>query len=215
MIRCIGRQDESARGQLLMERDGTIPLSGIVACVRPILRRLVVVAALLLLLPAGARAAGLQADLDGDGIRDLVFPGPHPNDLCVVLSRTPLPQRFRLPEQVVDVTTADIDHDGDRDIIATTAQAGLDIFLNMGRGRFRVIHAPVVRHWQTGPRLGAGPVHPQTDNLSDAQTGSPAVRRVPLRGLSPTRLVRLISHTFAARPLPRGIDLRGPPPRSV
>ena len=45
------------------------------------------------------------------------------------------------PAAVVRFTTADIDADGDRDIVATTAGPGLDIFLNLGRGRFRAIHA--------------------------------------------------------------------------
>jgi hypothetical protein len=158
-----------------------------------------------------AGAETLQADFDGDGVRDQVIRGSQPNVLCVLLSRTVQPQRFRLPQAIVRFTTADIDHDGDRDIIAMTAQAGLDIFVNLGRGRFRAVHAPVVPRWQRGPRLGAGPGRPQTENLSDAPAGSPAVRRVSLRGLSPARLLCPIATTFAVRRLPRGIDLRGPP----
>jgi hypothetical protein len=181
---------------------------------RGLCRAALFAAVFLVLLPMGAAAEALQADLDGDGVRDQVIRGSQPNDLCVVLSRTLQPQRLRLLQPIIRFTTADVDHDGDHDIIAMTAQAGLDIFLNTGRGRFRAVHAPVVHHWQRSPRLGAGPGRPQTENLSDAPPGSPAVRRVSLRGLSPARLLRPIPGTFAVRQLPRGIDLRGPPPLS-
>jgi hypothetical protein len=164
-----------------------------------------------LLFPAGAAAQIIEADFDGDGIGDQVFRGPQPEDLRVVLSHAPEPQPLQLPHPVVHFTTADIDQDGDRDIVATTAGPGLDIFLNLGRGRFRAIHAAAVQQWQTGPRIGAATAPPEFDNASDAPAGSPTLRPAASRGPSPFVPVRHVVTTFTPRPVSPGIDLRGPP----
>ena len=172
---------------------------------------LLLIGALLLLFPTGAAAQISEADFDGDGVCDQVFRGPHPEDLSVRLSNTPQPQRLQLRRPVVRFTTADVDADGDRDIVATTADPGLDIFLNLGRGRFRVIHAAPVRQWQSGPRIGAASTSPESDNASDGPAGSATLRPAAVRGPSPAVPVRHVVTTFAARPVSRGIDPRGPP----
>jgi hypothetical protein len=195
------------------DREGRSPATrGIVylaPTVRSLLRLLVTLAALLF--PAGAAAQIVEADFDGDGIGDQVFRGAHPEDLSVVLSHAPEPQPLQLPHPVLRFTTADIDQDGDRDIVATTAAAGLDIFLNLGRGRFRAIHAAAVQQWQTGPRIGAAAPRPEFDNASDAPAGSATLRPAASRGPSPAAPVRHVVATFTPRPVSRGIDLRGPP----
>src|SRR4051794_3981982 len=177
--------------------------------VRSLLRLLVTIA--VLLFPAGAAAQIIEADFDGDGVGDQVFLGPHPEDLRVVLSHAPEPQPLQLRHPVVRFTTADIDQDGDRDIVATTAGPGLDIFLNLGRGRFRAIHAAAVQQWQTGPRIGAAPAPPQFDNASDAPAGSAPFPPAARRGLSPAASIRHVVTTSPPPPVSRGIDLRGPP----
>jgi hypothetical protein len=188
------------------------PASCVEACVRPILRTLLLLlAVLLLVLPAGAAAQVLQADFDGDGVRDAVFRGARPDVLCVQLSRTPQPEHLRFSRQVVRFATADIDADGDRDIVATTTEPGLDIFLNLGRGRFRAVHAAPVPAWKTGQRIQAAAAGPQSDNPSDAPAGPAIVRGRSLHGRSPAILLLPLAPVFAARQLSRGADLRGPP----
>src|SRR3954470_18894228 len=92
-------------------------------CLAPSVRAvfLVLLALLVLLFPTGAAAQFPEADFDGDGVYDPVFRGAHPEDLNVLLSQSLEPQRLQLPRDLVRFTTTDIDDDGDRDIVATTA----------------------------------------------------------------------------------------------
>ena len=195
------------------DRGGRSPATRGIVClpstVRSVLRLLVTLA--VLLFPTGAAAQVIEADFDGDGIGDQVVRGPHPEDLSVLLSQASEPQPLKLPRPVVRFTTADIDADGDRDIVATTAGPGLDIFLNLGRGRFRAIHAAAVQQWHTGARIGAATAPSEFDNASDAPAGSATLRPAAARGLSPAVPIRHVVTTSPPRPVSRGIDLRGPP----
>src|SRR4051812_21555123 len=77
-------------------------------------------AGLALLFPSTAAADVLQADLDGDGVRDQIIRGAAPSELALQLSGTPQRPTLRLPHQVLQIVAADVDHDGDRDIVAIT-----------------------------------------------------------------------------------------------
>ena len=203
----------SHRRGLENDRGGRPPATRGVVCLASTLRTVLqfLIAVAVLLVPTGAAAQLLEADFDGDGIRDQVFRGPHPEDLSVLLSHTFEPQPLQLTHPVLRFTTADIDDDGDRDIVATTAGPGLDIFVNLGSGRFRAVHAAAVRQWQTGPRIGAAIAPPDFDNPSDAPASSATLRPAASRGPSPAVLVRHVVSTFTARLMSRDIDLRGPP----
>jgi hypothetical protein len=196
-----------------IDHGGRTPTACVIVCLPPTLRTVLrlLVALVVLLSPTGAAAQVTEADFDGGGVCDQLSRGPHAEDLSVLLSHTPHAQRLQLPRPIVRFTTADIDDDGDCDIVATAAGPGLDIFLNLGRGRFRPIHAAPVRQWQTGPRIGAGSAPPESDNASDAPASSAALRPAALRGPSPAVPVTHVATTFAARPVSRGTDLRGPP----
>jgi hypothetical protein len=159
-----------------------------------------------------AGAQTLRADLDGDGIRDEILGGALPTDLSIRLSSTAELPTLHLVQRILRITTADVDHDGDRDIIATTESPGFDIFLNQGNGRFQAVHAAPVLRWGTyAAHLDQSPSGPGTDNPSDTPSGAVPVQRRSLRTRTPTPLFRCLS-PFAVLPLlSRVIDPRGPP----
>jgi hypothetical protein len=98
-------------------------------------------AATLLLAVVAARpaaAATLRADLDGDGSVDRVLaPGTEAgakHAVFVELSGSPIDQRLTTDAPVTALVTADIDADGDLDLVAATP-SGVRFWLNAGRGR--------------------------------------------------------------------------------
>lgn len=180
-------------------------------------RRLrVLLAAVAFFLPAAAGAQALQADLDGDGIRDLVVRGSRPTDLFLQLSRTSQPQQLRLPQPIVQITSGDIDEDGDADLLATTAGPGVDIFVNQGGGHFQALH-PIAVQLSGAARalIDADRSGPPSDNLSDAPLASVALPPRAARAPSPTPVIRRSVSSSPLRFLPRGIDPRGPPALSI
>jgi hypothetical protein len=105
-----------------------------VAVRRFILATLCGVAALLA--PTLAQADSLRADLDGDGIRDRIEFGPGSRELAIRLSATRRWQRLQSHDLIVRFVIADVDHDGDPDLVASTRRSGLRIWINKGRGLF-------------------------------------------------------------------------------
>lgn len=103
-------------------------------------RRVLTALAVLVSLVCGPKAVTAQvvvADLNGDGVRDSIEAGPSGAELVVHTSHRHRAQRLRLPDRVVRVVVGDINRDGRADIIATTRRAGIFVWLNSGRGRFR------------------------------------------------------------------------------
>jgi hypothetical protein len=169
-------------------------------------------AVLPLLFPSAAAAEVVQADLDGDGIRDQIVRGAAPSELAVRLSGSPQRRILHLSHKILEIVTADIDHDGDRDIIATTTGPGFEIFLNEGRGRFHAVHAGVAQHWdRRGIHVGPQAAGSDTDNPSDAAAGPVTSPGRSWIRPAPTALSCLLS-TIVVPPFPaKGIDPRGPP----
>ena len=89
-----------------------------------------------LLAPTLAAADSVRADLDGDGIRDRIEFGRGSCELAIRFSATRRWQRLQSHDLIVRLVVADVDHDGDPDLIATTGQSGLRIWINKGRGLF-------------------------------------------------------------------------------
>jgi hypothetical protein len=188
-------------------------MCGVTDRVRGIHARLrLLIAAMAFLVPAAAGAQILQADLDGDGVRDQVFRGPQAADLCLRLSRTPQPRQLRLSQPVVRVAAADLDHDGDADIIATTTGTGFDFVINLGRGRFRAIHgSPFPLRGAARASICADRAGPPDDDFSDAPPASTTVTQRGVRGPSPAPLIGQAASSSPLRFLSRGLDPRGPP----
>ena len=86
--------------------------------------------------PAAARAEALHADLDGDGVRDRIDLAFRLTELDVRLSDSRATQRLTLDDVILRVVVADIDRDGDPDLLARTRQTGLQIWINTGHGYF-------------------------------------------------------------------------------
>src|SRR5947207_9180538 len=116
----------------------------------PAVQRVVVGALLFgaMLIPA-ARADTLHADFDGDGVRDRIDLSAPFTELDVRLSTYRGLQRLSSDDLICDVVVADIDRDGDPDVLASTRHAGLQIWINTGRG-FLATRSP------GAPRIGHG-----------------------------------------------------------
>ena len=119
-----------------------------------------------LLLPGVAQADALRADLDGDGVRDHIVLSRSSGEVTVRVSATRRWQRLHANDPIVRFVLADIDRDGDPDLVAHTGRFGLQVWINKGRGLF----TSRARHVRTH-HLRFAPRH-----------SGPAVRGIPARG---------------------------------
>ena len=99
-----------------------------------------------LLVPVAARADSVRTDFDGDGVRDRIEVSAPATELAVRLSNGRTLQRLEADGLIFRFVVADVDRDGDPDVVATTGRSGLQIWINRGSGRFTALH--VTRHAQ-------------------------------------------------------------------
>lgn len=116
----------------------------------PFRGRLALLAALVWLgLPAATSAHVVHADLNGDGIHDVVDVAARPSEVPV-RTHSRHSQRLQASDRIIRVAIADIDRDGDPDLVASTSRLGLRIWINNGRGRFvRREEGRPFRTWRT------------------------------------------------------------------
>ena len=106
----------------------------------PVMLRRFIVAALCgfatLAVPNVAQADSFKADLDGDGIHDRIEVTGGSRELAIRFSSTRRWQRLQTTDPIVRFVVADLDRDGDPDLVANTRQSGFQIWINKGRGLF-------------------------------------------------------------------------------
>ena len=116
-----------------------------------------------LLLPVAALAGSIPTDFDGDGVRDRIELTARPTELAVRLSKGLAPQRLKADDLILKFVVADVDRDGDSDVVASTGRSGLQIWINRGSGRFAAL---VPRHAPRRPRHFVDD-HTQSGDLSN------------------------------------------------
>ena len=179
----------------------------------------VLVLAAICVTPVVARAQLLSADMNGDGSRDRIEVGRDPAELIVRISNRRI-QRLRAGGPIVRLVLADVDHDGDADLVASTSRLGLHIWRNRGDGRLVRLRGHSSCWWR--------PARDSLDNStprSGDDTAAIDERRERTRVLvaasalvAPPVLVRVRAHdlTQPHTRLPfRPSIARGPPSRPV
>ena len=178
-------------------------------------RRVLTAIAVLLALVCGPRTVAAEvvlADLNGDGVRDWIETAPGGAELVVHTSHRHRAQRLRLPDRVVRVVVGDVNRDGRTDIIATTRRAGIFVWLNAGRGRFRSAHAPhaTLPYWRHDRGADNGPG--STATVDDLDVASIATFSTRTDTAVESRLRRFLSSRISLRTRhARPRVSRGPP----
>jgi hypothetical protein len=119
--------------------------------------------------------ASVIADFNGDGVLDQVVAARSPiSGLIVSISGSSTPLVLKLSEPPLSFVAADVDRDGDVDLILSKRH-GLLVWLNRGRGRFTVSHRhSLPRSLQQQPRLQILPADALQDSEALGQTNDPA-----------------------------------------
>lgn len=173
------------------------------------------------ILAPGLTWAAVRADLDGDGVLDSVRVERSAAAGTRVLldsSGHPSTRVLASREQVSAVAAADVDRDGQNDLVATSPKHGLIIWRNLGHGRFAKRHRmpALTRPWlpQLLPRGALG----AAEDPSDSRNGDELVhgdalfagRFVAVPASTPDRLVPQNRTAFSWH-LDRTRPSRGPP----
>ena len=167
-----------------------------------------------LLLPGVARADGLRTDRDGDGVRDRIEVSRSSAQLSVRVMRRWT--RLHASDRIVRFVLADVDRDGDADLVAHTSRLGLQIWINKGRGLF----AARSRHLRTrhlrflprrsGPAVRGIPAAGTDDSAVNDSTrllivsSSPAGARFVAVCLAPVAAPAHLTKSTCQRRTPRG-----------
>jgi hypothetical protein len=134
-----------------------------------------------LLVPVAALADSLHTDFDGDGVRDRIEVSARSTELAVRLSNGRALQRLKADDLILRFVVADVDRDGDSDVVASTGRSGLQIWINRGSGRFAAL--PVPRHKPRRSRHFIGS-HTQSGDLGNVwnDTTRTFIAAAPPRG---------------------------------
>ena len=172
----------------------------------------------LLLSATTVSARSLVVDLNGDRIADRVKISHSSSELLVRLSWYGGTQHLATPDRVMRVIAADVDGDGDQDLVARTARRGLQVWLNHGRGGFssaRIRAAPAAAF--PSIRRAVVPGHSRADR---DEPGNLTTDLLPGRSPILARAVGSmgVSHRyerFRTNPALSGLVSRGPPAVSL
>jgi hypothetical protein len=157
--------------------------------------------------PLPQRAPG---DFDGDGRADEALIQDDAHDHHVLVSLSGSPSAVALEGSVVSVIAADIDHDGDVDLIAAAPSGELVTWLNDGTGRFILQKALQ----PGGLRPAASIINPPGRDLvalnpagPSAAPASPTETAVVVTQIRPPTVPPAFELVFLV-----GASLRAPPP---
>jgi hypothetical protein len=118
--------------------------------------------------------ASVVADFNGDGVLDQVVAARPPiSGLIVSMSGSSAPLVLKLSEPPLSFVAADVDRDGDVDLILSKRH-GLLVWLNRGHGRFAVSHRRSLPRSLQQPRPRIVPTDALQDSELISQTNDPA-----------------------------------------
>jgi hypothetical protein len=169
-----------------------------------------------LLVPSLAQADTVRADLDGDGVRDRIEFKRESREFAIRFSSTQQSQRLRVNDLIVTFVLADVDRDGDPDLVANTRTSGVHVWINKGRGFFaarthsvRTSHIRLTRH-RARPAVRGVPTSGADDStLNDCPRSSilasgPARERLLAVCEAPMQSGAPLAKTACPRRTPRG-----------
>ena len=118
--------------------------------------------------------------------------------VAVKLSGRHRPRILRSVERLVTIVLADVDADGDVDILATTIRQGLLVWRNSGRGRFILARLPKARDGLgSGPRVSS---HAPGSKHNEPSEANPDFALAPAAGLCDPLVVQspVVSVSFSS-----------------
>jgi hypothetical protein len=118
-----------------------------------------------------AEAAAAPADARIDGVR--IADQADGSVVSITLRGRMRPRLLRSVERLVSIVIADVDADGDLDILASTIREGLLLWRNAGRGHFVLARLPKARDALAGvPRVSRGTRESAHDEPGEGSTDS-------------------------------------------
>jgi hypothetical protein len=140
-----------------------------------LIRLAIAVTAVTLWLWPGAASAGIiSADFDGDGVDDVVRVSPQsPRVLTILSSASHRQVQLRIPGALRALVAADVDHDGNLDLVVGTGTRHLRVWFNNGHGAFHESHVSKrKKHRFTSlPSLCRLRTAPRVRDVSDVAAG--------------------------------------------
>jgi hypothetical protein len=140
-----------------------------------------------------ARAADFYADLDRDGVRDVISTQPSPG-LLVWLSGSKVLLKLPTRRPILRVTARDLDGDGHVEIVATDSASKLHVWHRTRAGKLRPTRprrAPVLPGFTDNHHVGEGPSDSSTAAIDEGFQTPPAHAPHPalVAGLDPSGAV--------------------------
>jgi hypothetical protein len=170
------------------------------------------------LAPFTAQAADFYADLDRDGVRDVVtVQGMPSTGLVVWLSGSKSVLLLHTRRPIVHITAADIDGDGRLDLVASDTAAKVHVWHRTIGGKLRPTRprrAPLASHVGHTSALQRAPDDPVTAVVDDAPSGPPCDTSHPAQAPALNLYDTIVSAPGPARvgPQDQPHQPRAPPP---